>query len=186
MGTASHDADFDLIRPALERLKREYGGMISIDILGMTNRALPEGLNRIGPSIHGNRSYPAFADWLCSVDPPWHIGLAPLLDTPFNRCKSPLKALDYAALGIAVLASDVPVYRDSIANGPAGCLIPNDPRAWYEKLDRLMRDQTERRRLTHGVRAAFLAGGTIAAHAATRRDALMQAMPRVRRTESAA
>ncbi len=112
MGTASHDADFELIRPALDRLKREYGGMISVDILGMTNRALPEGLNRIGPSLHGHRSYPAFVNWLCSVDPPWHIGLAPLLDTPFNRCKSSLKALDYAALGIAVLASDVPVYRD--------------------------------------------------------------------------
>ena len=126
MGTAHHDADFELIRPALERLRREYGEMITIDILGMTNRQLPAGLNRIVLTRYANRSYPGFVDWLCAVDPPWHIGLAPLLDTPFNRCKSPLKAMDYAALGIAVLASDMPVYA---IRSPTGRRMPHPKRS---------------------------------------------------------
>jgi GT2 family glycosyltransferase/glycosyltransferase involved in cell wall biosynthesis len=186
MGTPSHQADFDLILPALTRLKREYGNMVVIDVLGMTAAAVPDGLNRIGPSIHGYRSYPAFVDWLCSVRPQWHIGLAPLLDTPFNRCKSSLKALDYAALGAAVLASDVPVYQESLADGPAGELVGNDPYDWYARLDRWMRHQGERRRLRDGVRLAFLSAGTIAGRAETRRLALRQALHHRQYTESAA
>lgn len=186
MGTPSHEADFDLILPALLRLKAEYQDMVVIDVLGMTGQALPDGLNRIGPSIHGRRSYPAFVDWLCSVHPGWHIGLAPLLDTPFNRCKSSLKALDYAALGTAVLASDVPVYQGSLADGVTGELVPNDPYAWYARLDWLMRHQADRRRLTHGVREAFLANGTLAGQAGLRRAALQQAIERVRPKENAA
>ena len=42
------------------------------------------------------------------MQPAWHIGLAPLLDTAFNRSKSPIKAMDYAAIGLATLASDMP------------------------------------------------------------------------------
>ncbi len=41
------------------------------------------------------------------------IGLAPLIedDEGFNLCKSPIKAIDYMAAGIATVASDHPVYR---------------------------------------------------------------------------
>ena len=42
---------------------------------------------------------------------------------PFNDCKSPIKALDYAALGLATLASDVPAYRGSLADDPGGVLV---------------------------------------------------------------
>ena len=128
MGTTTHDRDFAMIEPALVRLKAEYGDRIEIDVLGMTGRSeLPAELNRIGPSTHASRSYPGFVNWLTSRQPRWHIGLAPLLDTPFNRSKSPIKAMDYAAMGLAVLASDTPVYRGSIADGPAGQLVANDP-----------------------------------------------------------
>lgn len=39
------------------------------------------------------------------------VGLAWLADTPFNRCKSPLKAIQYSAAGVPVVASSV-VYGD--------------------------------------------------------------------------
>ena len=38
----------------------------------------------------------------------WHIGVAPLVDDEFNGAKSAIKALDYAALGLAVVASGCP------------------------------------------------------------------------------
>ncbi|HVZ10174.1 glycosyltransferase [Rhodopila sp.] len=186
MGTASHKDDFDLVAPALTRLKREYGAMVRIDVLGMTGHALPEGITRVSPSAFGHRSYPAFVDWLCGRQPGWQIGLAPLLDTPFNRCKSALKALDYTALGVAVLASAVPVYQGSLADGPAGRLVANDPAAWYAVLDRLMRDQTERRHLVRAARPAFLAAGTLGGQAGPRRAALLRAIRGPQRTESAA
>ena len=169
MGTSTHEDDFAMIEPALLRLKAEYGDRIVIDVLGMTSRSeLPAGLNRIGPSTHASRSYPGFVNWLTSAQPRWHIGLAPLLDTPFNRSKSPVKAMDYAALGLAVLASDTPVYRGSIADGPAGQLVANDHSNWHASLDWLIRNQVFRERSAMRAREAFLAGATLASHAETR------------------
>jgi GT2 family glycosyltransferase/glycosyltransferase involved in cell wall biosynthesis len=175
MGTSTHDRDFALIQPALVRLKEEYGDRVSIDVIGMTGQAdLPSELNRIGPSIHGGRSYPAFVDWINGVWPAWHIGLAPLLDTPFNRAKSSIKAMDYAAMGLVVLASDMPVYQGSLADGPAGRLVANTPQAWFEALSWLLRAQDLRRSIAAGARAAFLATASLGSQAQARRNALRQ------------
>jgi glycosyltransferase involved in cell wall biosynthesis len=178
MGTSSHDRDFALIEPVLLRLKADYGDQVEIDVLGMTVRSeLPEELNRIGPSTHASRSYPGFVNWLTTVRPRWHIGLAPLLDTPFNRAKSAIKAMDYAALGLTVVASDVPVYRGSIADGPAGELVANDPAAWHAVLDWLIRDQDRRERAVIRARQAFLDHATLAGGAAPRLTALTRLLP---------
>ena len=170
MGTNTHNRDFALIEPALFRLKEAYGDRVAIDVLGMTAApALAPGLNRIGPPIQASRSYPGFVNWLTSVQPRWHIGLAPLLDTPFNHSKSPIKTMDYAALGLAMLASDVPVYRGSLADGTAGQLVANNPTAWYIALDWLIRDQKLRRTLAGRARAAFLDRATLASDPSPRR-----------------
>jgi glycosyltransferase involved in cell wall biosynthesis len=175
MGTATHDDDFALIEPALVRLKTEYDHRVSINILGVTTRyELPSGLDRIGMSRNATRSYPGFVNWLRGMEPGWHIGLAPLLDTPFNQAKSSIKAMDYAALGLAVLASDTPVYRGSLADGPAGRLVPNTKEAWYAALNWLVRNHAERRAVAARARDAFLAGSSLASQADSRRDALLR------------
>jgi glycosyltransferase involved in cell wall biosynthesis len=178
MGTSTNDGDFALIEPVLARLKAEYADRIVIDVLGMTRpRDLAPGLNRIGASPHGTRSYPGFVNWLNGVRPAWHIGLAPLLDTPFNRCKSPVKAMDYAAIGLVTLASDTPAYRGSIADGPAGQLVTNAPAAWHAALDWLIRDQTLRRSIAARARQAFAAQGTLLSEAEPRRAAWTSLLP---------
>ena len=68
---------------------------------------------------------------------------------------------DYAAAGAAVLASDGPVYRGSVADGPGGMLVSNNPEAWYAALSRLIRDRTLRRSLQQGAWDAYLARGTL-------------------------
>lgn len=172
MGTTTHNQDFALVAPALARLKEEFAGSVEIDVLGMTNDPLPAGLNRIGPSHIGTQSYPGFVHWLSSQLRGWDIGLAPLLETPFNLCKSSIKAMDYAALGMAVLASDMPVYQGSLADGPAGQLVPNDPRAWYSALNWLIRDGGLRRSMAAGSRAAFCEQASLASQADARRERL--------------
>jgi glycosyltransferase involved in cell wall biosynthesis len=185
MGTATHDADFAMIEPALVRLKGEYGDRVDIDVVGMTNQnPLPPGLNRLSASTNGRRSYPGFVNWLTGRQPAWQIGLAPLLDTPFNRCKSPIKAMDYAALGVAVLASDTAVYRGSVADGPAGRLVANSEADWYRAVDDLLRDRDRRLALAGGAHAAFLARASLASQGRHRRDAWMQLLER-RRTDAA-
>lgn len=151
----------------------------------MTNaKDLPSGLNRLSPSLNGMRSYPGFVQWLSTVRPTWHIGLAPLLDTPFNRAKSAIKVMDYAALGLGVLASDTPVYRGSLADGPAGRLVANSETAWYAALDELIRHRDLRSRIAGQARAAFLERASLASQATARRAALHRLLE-TRRTNAA-
>ncbi len=169
MGTATHDADFAIVEGALARLHAVFAEHVSIDLLGVSSRVdLPSWVNRIGMTVHATSSYPGFVNWITQQH--WDIGIAPLADTPFNGCKSSIKVLDYAAVGLPVLASDRSVYRGTLADGPGGWLLPDDENAWFVALARLVRDAGLRHRLSDGARAA-LPAGTLAAQAAERRAA---------------
>ena len=162
MGTATHDADFAMIEPALARVVDAFGGRVQIDMLGFSSRPkLPPWVRRLGLPPTASASYPGFVNWIVQ-QPAWDIGLVPLADNAFNRCKSPIKTLDFAALGLALLASDVAVYRGSVADGAGGMLIPNTEDAWYQAVCRLVRDTDLRRRLGQGAWEDFSARGTLA------------------------
>ncbi|HET7879959.1 MAG TPA: glycosyltransferase [Acetobacteraceae bacterium] len=169
MGTATHDADFALVEGALERLHAVFGDMVAIDLLGVSARPeMPPWVNRIGVPVHASGSYPGFVNWITRER--WDFGIAPLADTAFNQCKSAIKTLDYAAMGLPVLASDREAYRGSLADGVAGWLVADDEDAWFVALARLVRDTRLRQRLADAARAGF-ATRTLAAQAAGRRDA---------------
>jgi glycosyltransferase involved in cell wall biosynthesis len=51
------------------------------------------------------------------------VGLGPLRDTPFNRAKSSLRAVEYAALGVVPVLPDLPPYRTAINDGYNGLLV---------------------------------------------------------------
>ncbi len=170
MGTTTHEADFRLIAGVLARLKEDFGERVEIEVCGMTHDELPPRIQRIAPPPGRGEGYPGFIAWLASR-PGWHLGLAPLAAGPFNDGKSAIKAFDYAALGLAVLASDVPAYRGSLADGPGGWLVGNTEEAWYQAVARLIRDPALCARLAAGARAAYLTTGTLAVQAARRRAA---------------
>jgi glycosyltransferase involved in cell wall biosynthesis len=111
--------------------------------------------------------------------------VAPLLDTPFNRTKSAIKTMDYAALGLAILASDVPAYQGSLADGPAGRLVRNDAGAWYAALDGIIRDQDLRRSFAAAARPAFQERGTLSSMAPAWRAVWTGLLDRPRTRESA-
>jgi len=66
------------------------------------------------------------------------IGLAPLLQTPYNEAKSVVKLIDIAKLGAVGLFSDSVSYRDYIDSGDNGFILPNEPTAWFKVLDFLI------------------------------------------------
>lgn len=51
------------------------------------------------------------------------IGIGPLRDTRFNRAKSSLRAIEYAALGIVAVLPDLPIYHGWVEDGVTGRLI---------------------------------------------------------------
>lgn len=81
------------------------------------------------------------------------IGVGPLADTPFNRGKSALRAIEYATLGIVPVLTDLEPYRGWIVNGVNGFLIPpGEP--WYPVLHDLAVDGDLRNRIRKAAKAS--------------------------------
>jgi len=147
MGTMSHRVDFQLIEKPVRRLCEEFGNRVEFEIVGVASpHELPDWCRRVDVPPQIGQSYPAFVNWLRSENR-WHIGIAPLADTKFNRAKSGIKYLDYAALGLAVVCSDIEGYRDVINSDDDGLLVQNTEEAWYSALRRLVLDDEFRRNL---------------------------------------
>jgi glycosyltransferase involved in cell wall biosynthesis len=64
------------------------------------------------------------------------IGCCPLEDRPFNRCKTPIKAWEYALSGAAVVASPT-VYGQCITHNSTG-LLASTADEWEDALSRLV------------------------------------------------
>jgi len=73
------------------------------------------------------------------------IGLLPLTDHPWNRSKSELKFLQYAALGIPSVASPLPCYTRAIEPGTGLIAELNAPAAWHHHLKALIVDRELRK-----------------------------------------
>jgi len=70
------------------------------------------------------------------------IGCAPLLDTPFNRCKSAVKFYDYAVSGAVTVASAVLPYSQEPTVS-----VSNRVDAWVDMLVTFLDDAERRRRV---------------------------------------
>ena len=136
MGTPTHDADFGMLLPALEGLWERRPGSFQ-GTLGRAMRQPPDRpwVKTLSPPVEA-RSYPRFARWLRSQGP-FDVGLAPLVDDRFNAAKSDVKILDYAAIGLMSVVSDVPAYRDTAPGAAFVVRCANDPASWLKALEAL-------------------------------------------------
>lgn len=164
MGTLTHGADFALVKGALRRVKETFGRAVSIHVIGVTSeREDTDWCNFVEVPPHAGSSYPAFVEWLVGQRT-FDIGIAPLTDSEFNKGKSGIKFLDYAALGLAVICSDVDAYRGTVKDGSTGLLVANDEEAWYAAIQRLVTDVNLRNRLARAAREELAASHTLQSH----------------------
>jgi glycosyltransferase involved in cell wall biosynthesis len=68
------------------------------------------------------------------------IGLMPLIDSPWTRGKCGFKLIQYGAIGIASVGSDVGVNADIILEGESGFLIRHESE-WFDKIEKLLTDR---------------------------------------------
>ena len=114
MGTATHDAELAFLKTIAVKLRKKFGDRVAFDVIGITSRhGVSSIFNRVSPA-HSNTSYPGFVEWFLR-EPRWDVGVTPLVDTYFNQVKSNIKLLDYAALGLPIVASDVEPYKGCLA-----------------------------------------------------------------------
>ena len=79
-----------------------------------------------------------FEDWPHAISQ-LRVGMAPLADTLFNRCKSDLKPLEYAGLGIPCVMSPRREYRRLHKETGIGFMAKSG-QEWYRHIKRLMED----------------------------------------------
>lgn len=130
-GSPSHVGDFsDELIDALLYVKRQHG--VELIFCGY----LPEKLK--GETAFDMGSIPTeWIEHLNSLD--LDIGVLPLADTEFNICKSELKAIEYAACGIATVASPIGPYRNlPHVRFTIDCM--DEKLAWITGLETLIRN----------------------------------------------
>jgi glycosyltransferase involved in cell wall biosynthesis len=131
-GSGSHQKDWEMVEPVLKDLKDTYG--VKVKVLGpMHTKIADEQVSWVDML-----KYPAELAALGFT-----IGIAPLRDSMMSRAKSNLRWLEYSALKIPTVASDVVPFRgvDNIV------LVENEEEAWYAALEELILQEKKRTEL---------------------------------------
>jgi glycosyltransferase involved in cell wall biosynthesis/tetratricopeptide (TPR) repeat protein len=149
-GTRAHNGDFEQhLTPALARILAEFPPV----------RLVVVGYLTLPPALA------PFADQIVLLPPVWEIeaywrilagmdiNLAVLKPGPVADCKSEIKWLEAAMLGIPSIMTPTRTYRDVVTEGETG-LFATMPEDWYRAMRRLVVSQKERRRIGTAARDA--------------------------------
>lgn len=74
------------------------------------------------------------------------IGLYPLIERDWNRCKCEFKALEFMALKFPVVSSDIPENSVIIEDGVEGFLVNGVPE-WVSRTSELIEDSKKRKKM---------------------------------------
>jgi glycosyltransferase involved in cell wall biosynthesis len=143
MGTGGHSRDLAMIAPVLTKLMRQIPAL-RFETFG-TVKPPPEMKSFGARYAHhpGVADYAAFAEKLRELG--WWIGLAPLEDNEFNGCKADTKWVEYSFAGMAVVASDLPMYRSACADNCG--FVARSAEQWQQAVSRLIAEASLRREL---------------------------------------
>lgn len=146
-GCGNHGRDLEMIAEPIKALLDEFP-----NVEFLTYGPMLRGREDKYFMIRHDRSYvlnrwSTVKDWPAAVKG-WQIdiGIAPLLDLNFNRAKSNLRWLEYSALNVPTVASDVRPFRESIRNASDGFLCLSK-REWYDALRTLILNEERRREI---------------------------------------
>jgi glycosyltransferase involved in cell wall biosynthesis len=147
-GTFKED-DFKPVVPAIKRILKEYGSQVKVEFFGF----IPSGLRGYRGVTHipADKDYRRFIHRLYGLN--WDIGIAPLTDTLFNRCKTNNKFREYGACQIPGIYSDLPTYSNWVNHGETGYLVPHSEDGWYKGMKQMIENPALRRKIKEQAQA---------------------------------
>ena len=151
-GGWSHYEDWFLIRDVIPEVMRRYKN-VKMVVMGFDFFAKVNDLPRERFEFHDWEHVQAYP-LQCSIISP-DISIIPLRDTNFNRCKSSIKWVEMAAMGVPSVVSFVSPYMEM---GPlsqkdnAVFIQNNDKDAWIEGISRLVEDAELRKEIAKNAR----------------------------------
>lgn len=138
-GTLTHAQDLLLIRDALNDAGRELRRITDkgLELVVFGGSAEPiDGMHIIDVPDRC-KSYPAFARWIQDMhaESPFQFAVAPLdSSNPLNVAKSNLKYLEYSAMGIPAIYTDILPYQGTVINKKTGLLVENSTSNWRDAI----------------------------------------------------
>jgi glycosyltransferase involved in cell wall biosynthesis/SAM-dependent methyltransferase len=148
--TKTHLPDLELVVPILVRMLRRYRGRVQLRFWGLLPPEL-EGFEGVEFRSERFPNYLEFASYFSTQSCDFFI--APLRDSQFNRCKSPIKYLEYSALGIPGIYSRIAPYSSLIVEGKNG-LLAGDELEWEDQLSKLIENTALRLKIGKAAREA--------------------------------
>jgi hypothetical protein len=142
-GTASHDAEKRWLRPVLEEALRREERLAFEIVGGPRTDSYYRGLSRV--SVVHQMKWPAYQDFLSLQGR--HVGLAPVMDTPFNRARSYTKFFDITRCGAVGIYSPNSACAEVVEHGVDGQIVELDRDAWVEAILTLVRDDSLREKM---------------------------------------
>ncbi len=156
-GSTTHFSDLLMVMPAIKKIMAKYPnvwvdfmGGIEINQVRDLFGKFPDEMFRRVSIIGGTPSWLNYP-WKLSKTK-WDIGICPLIDDEFNRNKSHIKWMEYAAYKIPSVASKVyPYYEDilgikTIQHGKTGFLAKTTG-DWVKYLELLIQDAGLRQKI---------------------------------------
>lgn len=136
-GGYSHYEDWLILRNVIPVIMQKYPNVVLV-LMGAMWKSTLEGIP--GDRIEFHKWVPTSAyPYKVSILNP-DIAIIPLSDTDFNRCKSPIKWIEMAAMGVPSVTSNIPPYS-VIASEHNGIFIDkNAEDAWIEGISMLIED----------------------------------------------
>lgn len=136
-GGSSHFEDLCMIQDVIPAVIKKYSN-VKLVLLGQKFDGPLLNVPKDRIEFHPWTPTPAYPYKTAILNPT--IGLIPLVDNEFNRRKSSIKWLEWGALGIPCVASNISPYKE-MYNGENGVFIENNnPRSWYEGICLLVED----------------------------------------------
>lgn len=151
-GTAAHRAEIEWLRGIVARVQQRVPRLVFMAVGDDGVRRAFAGIPRV--LILHPMSWAGYREALPALR--HDIGLAPLLEKPFNQGRAHTKFFDISRLGAAGLYSNVPPYADFVRHGADGLLLDNAPETWENAIVALANDPGLRERLLQA------AGGRVA------------------------
>lgn len=134
-GSQGHEVDFAQIGDqVIEFLSRDDSRRLMI--LGhFDTKLLPEGL-RGRVETHGFSTYEAYLATLAQAD----CTVTPLTDDIFNRCKSAVRVIDAASVGVPSVVGTVGDMANMVRHAETG-FVAETPQGWLDALESLAREK---------------------------------------------
>lgn len=142
-GSDGHTEDLKSIKDVITSICKKHGNVI-FSFMGSEHLFL-EHFNEISPAQKHYTPPGNLDKYLCFVQT-LDIGIAPMLDTAYNRCRSDVKFLEYGSRGVAAILSDVLPYRVHSEEG-INALLYNGENELFTCLDKLIVSTETRERI---------------------------------------